>query len=69
MTAGFLASSSGISFSTFPIKSAPTSAALVNIPPPSYANIATNDAPNPNPTNNTGISSIGGLDTPLGVLT
>jgi len=27
MTAGFLASSSGIPYSTFPIKSAPTSAA------------------------------------------
>jgi hypothetical protein len=33
-TAGFLGSSSGIPYSTFPIKSAPTSAALVKIPPP-----------------------------------
>lgn len=47
MTAGLRGSSSGISFSIFPIKSAPTSAAFVYIPPPNYANIATNDAPNP----------------------
>jgi hypothetical protein len=34
-TAGFLGSSSGIPTSTLPIKSAPTSAAFVYIPPPS----------------------------------
>lgn len=34
ITAGFLGSSSGIPASNFPIKSAPTSAAFVNIPPP-----------------------------------
>jgi hypothetical protein len=34
-TAGFLGSSSGIPYSTLPIRSAPTSAALVKIPPPS----------------------------------
>jgi hypothetical protein len=34
MTAGFLASSSGMPTSTFPMRSAPTSAALVKIPPP-----------------------------------
>ena len=37
ITAGFLGSSSGIPISTFPTKSAPTSAALVNIPPPTLA--------------------------------
>jgi hypothetical protein len=67
MTAGFLGSSSGIPCSTLPIKSAPTSAALVYIPPPSYANIATNEAPKPKPTNSTGISSIGGVLIPVGV--
>lgn len=60
ITAGFLASSSGIPCSTLPIRSAPTSAAFVKIPPPSYANIATKDAPNPNPTSITGISWMGG---------
>jgi hypothetical protein len=62
MTAGFRGSSSGIPTSTFPIKSAPTSAAFVKIPPPSYANIATKDAPKPNPRSSTGIYSIGGRD-------
>ena len=41
ITAGFLGSSSGIFSSTFPTKSAPISAALVNIPPPTLANNAT----------------------------
>ena len=35
ITAGFHGSSSGIPCSTFPIRSAPTSAAFVYIPPPS----------------------------------
>ena len=47
MTAGFLGSSSGIPASTFPTKSAPTSAPLVNIPPPNLAKIEIKDAPNP----------------------
>ncbi|KAJ0575004.1 hypothetical protein HanIR_Chr05g0207991 [Helianthus annuus] len=34
MTAGFRGSSSGIPCSTFPTRSAPTSAAFVYIPPP-----------------------------------
>ncbi len=37
MVAGFLGSSSGIPASTFPTRSAPTSAALVKIPPPTLA--------------------------------
>ena len=50
ITAGFLGSSSGIPASTFPTKSAPTSAPLVNIPPPSLAKIEIKEAPKPNAT-------------------
>jgi len=45
MTAGLRGSSSGMSASTLPTRSAPTSAALVKIPPPSRAKIDTSDAP------------------------
>ena len=48
ITAGFLGSSSGIPASTFPTKSAPTSAPFVKIPPPNRANIEISEAPNPN---------------------
>ena len=37
--------------STFPTKSAPTSAPFVKIPPPSLAKIEINDAPKPRATN------------------
>ena len=47
ITAGFLGSSSGIPASTFPTKSAPTSAPLVKIPPPNLAKIDIKEAPNP----------------------
>ena len=50
ITAGFRGSSSGIPASTFPTKSAPTSAPLVKIPPPNLAKIEINDAPNPKAT-------------------
>ena len=50
ITAGFLGSSSGIPASTFPTKSAPTSAPFVKMPPPSLANIEINEAPNPKET-------------------
>ena len=50
ITAGFLGSSSGIPASTFPTRSAPTSAPFVNIPPPSLANIDINEAPKPKAT-------------------
>ena len=50
ITAGFLGSSSGIFFSTLPTKSAPTSAPLVKIPPPSLAKIEINEEPNPKAT-------------------
>src|SRR4030066_1928968 len=49
MTAGLRGSSSGMPASIFPTKSAPTSAALVKIPPPSCANSAAKLAPNANP--------------------
>ena len=51
ITAGFLGSSSGIPASTFPTKSAPTSAPLVKIPPPNLAKIEIREAPNPRATN------------------
>ena len=49
ITPGFRGSSSGIPASTLPTKSAPTSAALVYIPPPTRAKRAIDDAPIPNP--------------------
>ncbi len=51
ITAGFLGSSSGIPASTFPTRSAPTSAAFVKIPPPTLAKSAIDDAPRENPDN------------------
>ena len=50
ITAGFLGSSSGIPASTFPTKSAPTSAPFVKIPPPNLAKIEIREAPNPRAT-------------------
>src|SRR5690606_22062211 len=47
MVAGLRGSSSGIPASTFPTRSAPTSAALVKIPPPTRAKRACVDAPIP----------------------
>ena len=49
IVAGFRGWSSGIPASTFPTKSAPTSAALVYIPPPTLANNAIEEAPRENP--------------------
>ena len=49
ITPGFLGSSSGIPASTFPTRSAPTSAALVYIPPPTRAKRAMLEAPIPKP--------------------
>ena len=56
IVAAFLASSSGIPCSTFPTKSAPTSAAFVKIPPPTRINIASNAAPKPKPSKTLGAS-------------
>ena len=50
MTAGFLGSSSGMPASTFPTKSAPTSAPFVKIPPPNLAKIEIKEAPKPSAT-------------------
>ena len=47
IVAGFRGSSSGMPCSTFPTRSAPTSAALVKIPPPTRANKACELAPIP----------------------
>ena len=49
MVAGLRGSSSGIPASTFPTKSAPTSAAFVYIPPPTRANNAIDSAPKEKP--------------------
>ena len=49
IVAGFFGLSSGNPASTFPTKSAPTSAALVYIPPPTLPNKATKDPPRPYP--------------------
>ncbi len=49
ITAGLRGSSSGIPSSTLPARSALTSAVLVNIPPPAFANSAREDAPKLNP--------------------
>ena len=49
ITAGFRGSSSGIPASTLPTKSAPTSAPLVNIPPPRRAKIEISEEPKAKP--------------------
>ena len=49
ITAGFLGSSSAIPSSTFPVRSADTSAVFVNIPPPAFAKSARELAPNEKP--------------------
>ena len=57
ITAGLRGSSSSIPASTLPTKSAPTSAALVNIPPPTRIKRATNVPPNPKPNNASGAAT------------
>ena len=49
IVAGLRGSSSGIPASTLPTRSAPTSAALVKMPPPTRRNSASSEPPNPNP--------------------
>ena len=63
ITAGFLGSSSGISFSTLPTRSAPTSAPLVKMPPPSLAKIEINEEPKPKATSGS-INSLPSLSRP-----
>ena len=55
-TAAFLGSSSGMPFSTFPTRSAPTSAAFVYIPPPTRINSAIRVPPKPKPNSTSGAS-------------
>ena len=50
MVAGLRGSSSGMPASTLPTRSAPTSAALVKMPPPTRRNSASSEPPNPKPT-------------------
>ena len=50
ITAGLRGSSSGIPASTLPTRSAPTSAALVKMPPPSRAKTEISEPPKPRPT-------------------
>ena len=50
IVAGLRGSSSGIPASTLPTRSAPTSAALVKMPPPTRRNRASNEPPKPKPT-------------------
>ncbi len=56
MVAAFRGSSSGMFFSTLPTRSAPTSAALVKMPPPTRMNMANMAAPNPKPSKMVGAS-------------
>ena len=49
ITAGLRGSSSGMPASTLPTRSAPTSAPLVKIPPPSRAKIEISEPPKPSP--------------------
>ena len=50
MVAALRGSSSGMPASTLPTRSAPTSAALVKMPPPTRMNRASSEAPKPKPT-------------------
>ena len=50
MVAGLRGSSSGMPASTLPTRSAPTSAALVKMPPPTRRNSASSEPPKPKPT-------------------
>ena len=54
MVAALRGSSSGMLFSTLPTRSAPTSAALVKMPPPTRMNIASSAAPKPKPSSTAG---------------
>ena len=62
IVAGFRRSSSGIPASTLPTRSAPTSAALVYMPPPTRANRAIDSAPNENPDNTSMARRIASFD-------
>ena len=54
MVAALRGSSSGMPCSTLPTRSAPTSAALVKMPPPTLMNMASRAAPKPKPSSTFG---------------
>src|ERR1700712_5499959 len=54
MVAALRGSSSGMFCSTLPTRSAPTSAALVKMPPPTRMNMASSAAPKPKPSSKWG---------------
>ena len=56
IVAALRGSSSGMPCSTLPTRSAPTSAALVKMPPPTRMNIASSAAPKPKPSSTVGAS-------------
>ena len=57
MVAALRGSSSGMFCSTLPTRSAPTSAALVKMPPPTRMNMASRAAPRPKPSSTRGASA------------
>ncbi len=58
MVAALRGSSSGMPASTLPTRSAPTSAALVKMPPPTRMNMASSAPPNPKPSRTVGAWSL-----------
>ncbi len=58
IVAALRGSSSGIDCSTFPTRSAPTSAAFVKIPPPTRMNMASRAPPKPKPSSTVGAFSL-----------
>ena len=58
IVAALRGSSSGMCASTLPTRSAPTSAALVKMPPPTRMNIASRAAPKPKPSSTLGASPL-----------
>ena len=65
ITAGLRGSSSGMPASTLPTRSAPTSAPLVKMPPPSRAKIEISDEPKASPSSGLSTTAVGALPLPL----
>ena len=65
MVAALRGSSSGMFCSTLPTRSAPTSAALVKMPPPTRMNMARSAAPKPKPSSTCGASCLNSSTTTL----
>ena len=64
ITAGLRGSSSGMPASTLPTRSAPTSAPLVKMPPPSRAKIEISDEPNAKPSSGFSVAAVTGWSLP-----